>query len=80
MLRALAEQTDEDGVLQGLPPGARWAHMTGGFEGACNDVGILEKPGSTLICCVFVQGDPYGDWDALRETVARIGGIAWTWH
>lgn len=79
VLRALAEQTDPDGVLQGLPSGARWAHMTGGFQGVCNDVGILTKPEATLICCAFVQGDPRGDWDELREAVARIGTIAWDW-
>lgn len=79
VLRALAEQTDPDGVLQGLPSGARWAHMTGGFQGVCNDVGILTRPDATLICCVFIQGDPHGDWEELREAVARIGQRIWAW-
>ncbi|MHB9144544.1 MAG: serine hydrolase [Symbiobacteriia bacterium] len=77
VLSALAEQADSDGVLQGVPPGTGWAHVTGGFEGVCNDVGILAKPRSALLCCVFVQGDPAGDWNELRETVAQVGRIVW---
>lgn len=79
VLQALAAQTDPDGMLQGLPGDARWAHMTGGFEGVCNDVGILSRYESTLVCCVFVQGDPHGDWEELRETVGHIGHIVGSW-
>lgn len=76
VLEALKCQEDPDSMFGRVSTApALWLHMTGGFEGVCNDVGILELPSRRVLCCLFVTGDPQGDWSRLSAFMEDTGRL-----
>ena len=75
ILEAMRGQTDPDGLRSGLPVGVSWAHMTGGLDDVCNDMGFLEIPSGQLLCAVCVTGSL--PWPQLEQAVSTVGELTY---
>ena len=75
LLEALRAQTDDRGILEGLPPEATFAHKTGTLGTVQHDGGIVEtanKDGHDFVVVVLCGGQGFSQQGAF-ETMAKIG-------
>ncbi|QPC48227.1 serine hydrolase [Mangrovibacillus cuniculi] len=74
LFNSLCSQSDNDGFRffeKGI-----WAHMTGGLEGVCNDLGILKLEDRKLyIVGLLITKDPSITWEVQEILLCRIGRI-----
>ena len=84
LIKALKKQTDETGILEGLPSGVTFAHKTGALANAQNDGGIVLTNGKSndanapgdFIVAVMAGGNGFAPGHAL-ETMSDIGRAAY---
>ncbi|GGH87305.1 peroxiredoxin family protein [Pullulanibacillus pueri] len=70
IMKALREQADPDGFRLG----GQWYHMTGGFDGVCNDIGYWDIQGRRLVIVGCLQtSDPSIPWTTLENTLQKVG-------
>ncbi|UNL87542.1 serine hydrolase [Priestia koreensis] len=74
VLNALKKQQDIDGFR--FHDIGTWAHMTGGMDGICNDIGILEIDNQKYFIAGLVKTDDLSiNWMTLEKTLQDIGEI-----
>jgi beta-lactamase class A len=74
---SLQNQTDPDGFKfnRFCNTDWAWAHMTGGLESICNDMGYFKSSGGYVICIGLVRAIHKTQWVKLEETLNVIGEI-----
>jgi hypothetical protein len=69
---SLKNQMDDDGFR--LNTAGTWAHMTGGLETLCADIGILEHNHEKIIFCGFANARHNNiEWALLEQQLTQIG-------
>jgi len=71
----LPDPEDDAGAAVGVVPSWELAHKTGGITGHQHDVGILYRPGQSIVVCVLTRG--CGTAAAARHLIARVGRAVW---
>lgn len=74
-LEALKSQTDDQGILAGLPAGTAFAHKTGTLSNAQNDCGIVlgDHPYAVAVFCEADGASGYFSANEAFNIMARVG-------
>ncbi|TYS83514.1 serine hydrolase [Rossellomorea aquimaris] len=74
ILHSLNNQSDLDGFR--LFESGNWAHMTGGMNGVCNDVGILELQNNRIFVIGLIKTDDLSiEWEHLENLLQKVGKL-----